>query len=71
MQYDMSQILRLAQSQAGQKLISLLQQRGGTDLQAAITKASSGNYDDARQSLASLLSSQEAQTLLKQLEEEL
>lgn len=69
MQYDMSDILRLAQSPAGQQLIALLQKTGGTDLQNAVSKASAGDYAQARQSLSSLLSNPEVQALLKQLEE--
>lgn len=70
MQYDMSEILRLAQSPAGQKLLSLLQQSGGAQLQNAISSASNGDYTQAKQTLSSLLADPEAQKLLKQLEEQ-
>lgn len=69
MQYDMSEILRLAQSPAGQQLVSLLQRTGGTQLQNAVAMASGGDYEQAKQALSSLLASPEAQALLKQLEE--
>ena len=69
MQYDMSEIFRLAQSPAGQQLVSLLQRTGGKELQNAVNNASSGNYEQAMQALSSLLANPEAQALLKQLEE--
>ena len=64
---NMSQLLRLAQSPAGQQLFSLLQQNGGTELQDALAKASMGDYAQAKQALSSLLSSPEAQELIRQL----
>lgn len=65
---DMSELLRLAQSPAGQQLITLLQRSGGSELQNAIAKASAGDYEQAKTAISSLLSSPEAQALLKQLE---
>ena len=69
MQYDMSELFRLAQSPAGQQLITLLKRTGGNELQNAVAKASSGDYEQAKQTLSSLLASPEAQALLKQLED--
>lgn len=66
---DIAQLLRLAQSPAGQQLLSMLQQSGGNELQNAITKASAGDYSDAKKTLSALLSTPEAQALLKQMEE--
>lgn len=65
---DMSHLLKLAQSPAGQQLIAMLQQSGGNELQDAIKKASAGDYTQAQKTISSLLSSTEAQALLKQLE---
>ncbi|MEE0109299.1 MAG: hypothetical protein UEP57_00190 [Oscillospiraceae bacterium] len=65
---DMSELLRLAQSPAGQQLMALLQQSGGRELESAVAKASAGDYTQAKQALSSLLSTPEAQALLKQLE---
>lgn len=67
---DLSELLRLAQSPAGQQLIALLQQSGGDALQTAVEKASAGDYTQAKKAMSSLLSSPEAQKLLKKLEEE-
>ena len=66
-QPSMEQAMALAASPAGQKLIGLLRQRGGADFQKAVEKASQGDPSQAKQILSSLLSSQEAQELMKQL----
>ena len=66
---DLSYLMKLARSPAGQQLLALLQSSGGNELQAAISQASKGSYDQAKQTLSALLASQEAQDLLKQLEE--
>lgn len=66
---DLSQLMKLAQSPAGQKLLAMLQQSGGDALQDAVSKASVGDYGQAKTVLSSLLSAPEAQTLLKQLED--
>ena len=68
---ELSQLMKLAQSPSGQKLLSLLQQTGGSELQNAIQKASSGDYSQAKKTLSALLTNPEAQTLLKELEEQL
>ena len=65
---DMGELLRLAQTPAGQKLIALLKRQGGTGLQRAITSAAAGDYSHAREILSNLLSTPEAQALLKVLE---
>lgn len=66
---DMNQLMKLAASPAGQKLIALLQSDKSIDLQKLSQSASTGNLEDARHQLAGFLSSQEAQTLLKKLEQ--
>ena len=65
---DLAQLARLAQTEDGKKLLRLLQKGGGDRLQAAAAQASTGNYDGAKAMLSSLLSSDEAQALLKKLE---
>lgn len=67
---DMSGLIRLAQTPAGRKLIALLQQQGGSQLQQAIASAAAGDYIKAKGIVSELLSSPEAQTLLKELEEQ-
>lgn len=67
---DLSQLKKMAQSSAGQQLVTLLQRSGGASLQDAVAQASAGNYAQAKDLLNSLLSTPEAQALLKQLEEQ-
>lgn len=67
---DFQQLLQLAQSPAGQQLITMLQRSGGSTLDNAVSKASAGDYAQAKQLLSSLLASPEAKKLLSQLEEQ-
>ena len=64
---DLSEIMRLAQSPAGQKLLSMLQQSGGQELHSAMEKASGGDYRDAQKAIQAFLSNPEARALLEQL----
>ena len=66
---DMGELIRLAQTPAGKQLISMLQSKGSTKLQQAITSAASGDYTRVREVLSDLLSDPESQALLKELEE--
>lgn len=66
-QMDYSELSRLAQSSAGQKLLSFLQRSGGDELQKAMEKASKGDFSQARQQLSSLLEDPEAKKLVKEL----
>ena len=63
------ELLRLAQSPAGQQLIALLQQRGGDRLSAALAQASAGDYRQAQALLSDLLAQEDAQALIKALED--
>lgn len=67
---DYSQLARLAQSEAGQRLLSLLQ-GSGASVQAAADRASAGDYAQAQQLLSPLLHRADVQALLKQLEGQL
>ncbi|MGM9659434.1 MAG: hypothetical protein ACI3WQ_02430 [Faecousia sp.] len=66
---DMTELFRLAQTPAGRQLIAMLQKSGGARLNEAITKAAAGDYAQAKETLSDLLSSPEAQVLLKELED--
>lgn len=65
---NMSDLMKLAQSQAGQELLALLQNSDGGTLENAVSQASAGNMAEAKNTLSALLSSPQAQALLKQLE---
>lgn len=64
---DMMELFRLAQTPAGRQLIALLQSKGGSQLSQAAGKAAAGDYTQAKALLSDLLSSPEAQVLLKEL----
>ena len=67
--FSMEDAKRLAGSPAGQQLLAMLRGADPERLQQVVQQASSGNYQQAGQMLRQLLSSSEAQTLMRQLEE--
>ena len=65
--FSMEEIMRLAKSPAGQQLIAMLQKEDSAKLQQAVSQAQTGNLSQAGQTLSSILSSPEAQQLIKKL----
>lgn len=65
---NISDLMKLAQSPAGQQLLSMLQNSGGEALDNAVQQASAGNLTEAKKILSALISDPKAQTLLKQME---
>lgn len=68
---DLAALLKIAQSPAGQRLLAMLQSNSSADLNSIAATAASGNMEEAKQKISSMLSSKEAQELLKQLEKQL
>ena len=68
---DMNQLMKLASSPAGQKLLALLHSDKSLDLQKLARSATAGNMEEAKSQLAGILASEEAAELLKQLENQL
>ena len=66
--FSMKEAMRLANSPAGQQLRQLLQQADQETLNSALAKAQQGNYEDAANQIRALMSSPQAQVLLKELE---
>ncbi len=66
-QPDISQLMQLIRSPAGQQLMKLLQQQGGDALQTARNQAASGNFSQARDTLAPVLDTPQIRALLQQL----
>ena len=66
-QFSMQEILRIAASPAGQQLISLMKQQGGSDFQNAVDSAAAGDYSQAKRVIESLMTDPKAQQLLKEL----
>ena len=65
---DMATLLKIAQSPAGQKLLALLRSDPSADLGSITAAAASGNMEEAKKQLKNVLTSPDAQELLKQLE---
>lgn len=65
--FSMDDAKRLSQSPAAQRLMALLQEKSGDRTAQALSMAQNGNYEAARQLMASLLSDPEARALLQQL----
>lgn len=66
--FSMADAKRLAQTEAGQKLLTLLQSQNPQQLQTAMQQASSGDLEQLKKTLGTFMASPEAQALLKQLE---
>ncbi|MBQ6996936.1 MAG: hypothetical protein IJO72_01610 [Oscillospiraceae bacterium] len=60
---------KMAKSEAGQQLLGLLQSQHGDQLQAAMQQASAGNFAQVKEMMEQMMSSEEAQQLLKKLQE--
>lgn len=65
--FSMEEVMRLAKSPAGQQLIAMLKKQDNTKLEQAAAQAKTGDYSQASQTLSAMLSSPEAQRLLKEL----
>ncbi len=69
-QWDVSEVMRLAASPAGKKLISLLQESRGAEMNAAMDSAAKGDYRQAKDTINAFLETPEAKALLEQLRRE-
>lgn len=65
--FSMEEIMRLAKSPAGQQLLAMLKAQDNGTLEQAAAQAKTGDYARASQTLSAMLSSPEAQKLLKEL----
>ena len=64
---QVQEAMKLAQSDAGRQLYTLLQRTQGQQFEAAMEQASSGNYDAVKKALDSMLSDPQARELLKKM----
>lgn len=65
--FSMEELMKLANSPAGQQLIAMLKSQDSSKLEQAAAQAKSGDYAQAGQTLSSMLSSPEARKLIKEL----
>lgn len=68
--FSTQEAMKLAQSQAGQQLLSHLQSGHAPEMQDAMRLAERGDYAQAMQMLSAFLSDPKTQSLLQQLQEE-
>ena len=68
---DITMLLKIVQSPAGQKLMAMLQSQHPGELNQIAAAAAAGKLEEAKQRISRTLSSAEAQELLKQLEKQL
>ena len=65
--FSIDEAMKLAQSEAGQRLLSLLQETKGDALRTAMDQAVAGDYSNIQKTLQLLLASDQAKELLNQL----
>ena len=65
--FSMQQAMLLAGTPAGQQLIALLRQKGGAEFDQALGKAATGDLEAMKKLISTVMSTPEAQALLKQL----
>ena len=65
--FSMDTLKKLANSPAGRQLMAMLEQQDSGKVEEAARLAQSGNYAEAGQTLRDMLSSPEAQRLMKEL----
>ena len=66
--FSMQEALRLANSDAGQRLLALRKENNSQNMQQAMCYAATGDYAKAKEALSSALASDEVRRLLKELE---
>lgn len=66
-EFDFSSLLKIANSPAGQRLLSLVQKNRDDRFDQALRQAQSGDYTLAQQLLSKMLSTKEGQELMKEI----
>lgn len=65
--FSIQDAAKMAQSDAGQQLLTLLQSTQGATLQSAMDQAAAGNYDQLRKTVQEMMRSKQAQELLTKM----
>lgn len=66
-EFDFSSLLKIANSPAGQRLLSLVQKNRDDRFDQAMRQAQAGDYTQAQQLLSNMLSTREGQELMKEI----
>lgn len=65
--FSMKDAARLAKSETGQQLYSVLQKKDGDLFRQAMDQAAAGNYEEVKKSMSALLKDPEVRELLSRL----
>ena len=68
-EFSLHQAAAMAKSEAGQQLIALLRKENGDQLQTVMQQAKSGNFGQVKEMMEKMMSSEQAQQLLKKMQE--
>lgn len=64
---DYGELLKIANSPEGQKLLSLIQERGGNQYAQAMRQAEGGDYSGAKEMISKIMSSPDAMKLIEKI----
>lgn len=64
---DYGELLKIANSPDGQKLLSMIQERGGNQYAQAMQQAERGDYSGAKEMISKIMSSPEAMQLIEKI----
>lgn len=64
---DYGELLKIANSPEGQKLLSLIQEHGGNQYAQAMRQAESGDYSGAKEMVSKIMSSPDAMKLIEKI----
>lgn len=64
---DYGELLKIANSPDGQKLLSMIQERGGEQYAQAMQQAEGGDYSRAKDMISKIMSSPEAMQLIEKI----
>ena len=68
--FSMQEAMRMAQSDAGQQLLHILQQNHSNAAKVALDRAKAGDMQQAQQALQAFLADPQTQALLRKLKED-
>ncbi len=64
---DYGELLKIANSPDGQRLLNLVQQRGGEQFGDAMHRAEEGDYSEAKNLISQIMSNPEAQEIIRRI----
>ena len=64
---DYGELLKIANSPDGKKLLNLVQQQGGAGLSSAMQQAESGDYSSIKELITKIMDNPEAGELIKRI----